>query len=760
MVDVMMIAKAVNTRSSAAGQSRRTFLKASAAVGGGLLLQATLPPLARTASAADAAALSGGEAAALNAYIRIAPDGIVTIMSKNPEIGQGIKTMLPMVIAEELDIAWENVRVEQAPLDAAKYGQQFAGGSRATPLNYDPLRRVGAAGRHMLIATAAQIWKVSPSECSTAAGVVYHKDSGRSLKYGALAASAADQPVPDLAEVALKDPKTFKIIGQRIPGVDNAKIVTGQPLFGIDVVLPGMLHAVFHKCPVFGGKVVSANIDVLKAMPGIHDAFIVKASEAKPSGDQQGLSDGVAIIAKSWWAASRAREKLKITWDEGPTAAQSSEGFAQTAAKLAKGTAASYLRRDGDVVSALSSAPHVVEANYSYPFLAHINLEPQNCTAHFKDGKVVFWAPTQLPGPGAKLVATTLGIAESDITVNVTRTGGGFGRRLRNDFMVEAAWISKKVGTPIKLVWSREDDIQHDFYRPAGFHFLKAGLDRTGKLVALRDHFITFGQGGKLADSAAMDANEFPAGLVPHLEYGQSLMELGVPTGPLRAPRSNALGFVFQSFVDELAYAAGADPLEFRIALLGEPRVLINSSGKPDRLRDFDTGRMHTVLRRVGEISRWSERHALPARTAKGVAFYFSHFGYFAEIVQATVPASGGIKLDHVWVVGDVGSQIINPSGAENQVQGAALDGLGAALGQGITIERGRVVQSNFDSVKPLRIDQAPPVDVEFLITDYPPTGLGEPALPPVVPALCNAIFAATGKRIRSLPIDADGLKA
>ena len=325
--------------------------------------------------------------------------------------------------------------------------------------------------------------------------------------------------------------------------------------------------------------------------------------------------------------------------------------------------------------------------------------------------------------------------------------------------MAEAAWISRKVGAPVKLVWTREDDIQHDFYRPAGFHFLKGGLDGAGKLIALGDHFVTFGQGGKLADSAALDANEFPAGLVPHLEYGQSLMELGVPTGPLRAPRSNALAFVFQSFLDELADAAGADPLEFRLALLGEPKVLINSSGKADPLRDFDTSRMRNVLRRAGEISGWSQRRALPARTAKGIAFYFSHFGYFAEVVQATVTAAGEIKLDHVWVVGDVGSQIINPSGAVNQVQGAALDGLGAALGQAITLDRGRVVQSNFDSVKPLRIDQAPPVDVEFLITDNPPTGLGEPALPPVVPALCNAIFAATGKRIRTLPIDADVLK-
>jgi isoquinoline 1-oxidoreductase subunit beta len=726
--------------------SRRAFLKISAISGGGFMLRAMLPSLAKADVAAEP----------LNAFIRIAPDGIVTIMSKNPEIGQGIKTMLPMVIAEELDVDWKQVRIEQARLDEAKYGRQFAGGSQATPLNYDPLRRVGAAGRQMLVTAAAQTWNVSPSECRTESGVVYHDQTNRSLGYGALASQAVNVPVPDLSRVQLKDPKTFKIIGQPIPGVDNAKVVTGQKLFGIDVSVPGMLHAVFQKCPVFGGKIVKANVEAIKALPGIHDAFIVRGNG---NGDPQGLADGIAIVAKSWWMANRAREKLDITWDEGPTAEQSTAKFADRAARFAKGAPASYLRRDGDSAAALKNSAHIVEAAYAYPFLSHIDLEPQNCTAHFQDGKVVFWAPTQNPGPGATLVAKTLGIPESAVTVNMTRVGGGFGRRLRNDFMAEAAWISKQAGAPVKLLWNRQDDMQHDFYRPAGFHFFKAGLDDKGSLVAFTDHFVTFGRGSGLADSAQMDAAEFPAQLVPNLEYGQSVMELGVPTGPMRAPRSNALGFAFQSFIDELAHQSGQDPVAFRVALLGEPRMLVNSSGKPDALRDFNTGRMRDVLLKVGEISGWADRHTLPKGTGKGVAFYFSHLGYFAEVVQASVAPSGDITLDHVWVVGDVGSQVINPSGAMNQVQGAALDGLGAALGQAITIDRGRVEQANFDTVKPLRMNQVPPVEVHFLTTDHPPTGLGEPALPPVIPALCNAIFAATGKRIRDLPIDTDTLK-
>jgi len=714
------------------GESRRAFLRAGVAVGGGLLLDFSLP------GALGARENFAQQWSTLNAFVEISSDGTVTITSKNPEIGQGIKTMLPMLIAEELDVDWASVRIEQALSDPARYGVQFAGGSRATPLNWEPLRRVGAAARQMLIGAAAQIWSVPAAECDTESGKVIHMPTKRRLSYGRLAAVAATLAAPDLTQVALKDPKNFKIIGKSRAGVDSPLVVTGKPLFGIDVTVPGMLYAVFVKSPVFGGTVASANLDAVKAQAGVRDAFIVSGGAVF-----NGLVSGVAIVGANWWLVNKARESLQVVWNEGAAAAQSSAGFARQAVELSTQPPGAKVVADGDVARALGASAKKLEAAYSYPFLSHATLEPQNCTAHFHDGKVEIWAPTQNPDAGRKIVAKTLGLTDADITIHMTRCGGGFGRRLMNDYMVEAAWISKQAAAPVKLLWNRQDDVQHDFYRPAGFHFFKAGLDTGGKLQAFSDHFVSFGENGKAAPSADMSANEFPAKFVPNLELGISFMPLGVPTGPLRAPGSNGLAFVFQSFIDEIAHAAAQDPLQYRIDLLGERR----------QVGAFDTGRMIDVLALVRDKSGWGRRN--PAKgSGMGVAFYYSHLGYFAEVVHATVAAGGKITVDKVWVAADVGSQIINPTGAENQVQGAALDGIGEALGQAITLENGRVAQSNFNDFLLLRMKQAPPVEVHFLKTEHPPTGLGEPALPPVLPALCNALFAAAGVRIRSLPID------
>ena len=717
---------------------RRSFLKASLAVGGGLLLTARIYDVANAATTGEAGL------PALNAYVRIAPDGTVTITAKNPEIGQGVKMMLPMLIAEELDVDWSAVRIEQADLDT-RYPGQVAGGSTATPLNWEPMRRVGAAARQMLISAAARNWNVPVTECDTTPSQVIHVPSGRSSTYGALAVAAAALSAPSLDSVRLKDPKTFRIIGKPMRNVDAPKIVTGQPLFGIDVTVPGMLYAVFQKCDVHGGKLVDSNVEAIRKLPGVRAAFEVRGGT-----DLRGLLDGVAVVADSWWQAHRARQQLQITWDEGDISGQSSVDFARKAAALAQGRPATIVRNDGDAASAMSKAAHVVEAAYHYPFLSHTPLEPHNCTAHVENGRISIWAPTQNPAPGARLVAATLGVPESSISVHMTRSGGGFGRRLSNDYMVEAAWISKTVGAPVKLLWTREDDMRHDFYRPAGFHFFKGGVDSQGKLVALTDHFVTFSQGGAIASSAEYGPTEFPARLVEHLEFGLSTMPLRAPTGPMRAPRSNGLAFAFQSFLDELAHAAGRDPVAFALDLLGQPRLLPDPPGSR-ATPGFDTGRMRGVIELVAEKSGWGKQ-VLPKGTGMGLAYYFSHLGYFAEVVQATVGASGSINLDKVWVAGDIGSQIINPLNAENQAQGAALDGIGAALGQAITLDRGKVVQGNFDTVLPLRMRQAPPVEVHFRVTDHPPTGLGEPALPPALPALANAVFAATGKRIRSLP--------
>lgn len=743
----MMRAPASTPSSVPASMDRRRFLRHGA---GGALLIGMAPGGALAAVAAPGAPSSF----APNAFIRIARDGGVTLISKQPEIGQGIKTSLPMVIAEELDIAWKDVRVVQGDLDPAAYGGQGAGGSTSTPNNYENFRRLGAAARAMLVRAAAEGWGVAASECSTADGAVLHAPTGRRIRYGALAEAASRLPVPDAAGVTLKDPAAFKLLGTRVGGVDNGAIVSGKPLFGIDVQLPGMLHAAYVKCPVFGGKPRRANLDAVRALPGVKDAFIVEGTP-----NLNGLRPGVAIVATSTWAAIRARRALEVDWDEGAGATHSWAGFAAQARAAAKRPGLSVMRQDGDVSRALAGAAKTVEAAYSYPFISHASMEPQNCTAWFRqDGTLELWAPTQNPGAGQALVTTTFGIPKEKITLHIIRSGGGFGRRLSSDFIVEAAAVAQRVDAPVKLTWTREEDLQHDHFRPGGFHFLRGGLDAGGRAVAWHDHFVTFanrtlrdgksvlqpGSGGNLS------GDEFPGRWLANCTLEQTALECAVPMGPWRAPGSCVFSWVFHSFIDELAHAGGRDPLAFRLELLGDKDVMPAGG---ERGQPYSVARMRAVLQTAAEKAGWGKK-TFARGQGQGIAFHFSHRGYVAQVAEVTVSKEGRLKVDRVVVATDIGAQIVNLSGAENQIEGSVIDGLSTLMFADLDIENGRVVQSNFHDYQLLRIGDAPGrIEMHFVKSDQQVTGLGEPALPPLAPAVCNAIFAATGKRVRELPL-------
>ncbi len=722
-----------------ADMDRRSFLKVSSAFGAGLLLAFSLAGKVRSEP--------GKKAQGLNAYIQISPDGSITIYSKNPEVGQGVKTSMPMIIAEELDANWDDVTVKQSPIDESVFGRQNAGGSRSITTNWDTLRNAGATARHMLVQVAANRWGVSFEECSTENSHVIHRETNRKINYGDLAKVASTLPVPPTSEVKLKDRRDYNLLGKRVSGVDNLALVTGQPLFGVDQKLPGMLYAVYEKCPAIGGTVKSANYDEARSLPGVKHVFPLKGN-----GHPLELTAGVAIVATSTWAAFQAKQQLRVVWDESNASKDNWDDLVEQARAEKDKPPKETLHENGDVDAGLKDAEKSVEAFYSHHFIAHATLEPQNCTAWYRDGVIEVWAPTQSPGRAVTNVANTVDLPADSVTIHQTRAGGGFGRRLVNDSACEAAAISKHIKAPVKLQWTREDDMTHDFYRAGGFHSFKGGVDADGKIVGWQDHLITFSADGEkavIAGTPRQPALEFPAQLVDNFRLSQSLIPLKIRCGLWRAPGSNTRAWAVQSFLHELAVAADKDHLEFLLEVMGEAQWL-----PPKNLYGLNTGRAAAVIKLAAEKAGWGKQ--LPAGRGLGLAFHFSHAGHFAEVAEVTVSPTKELIVHKVTVAADIGL-VVDLSGAENQCQGSVVDGLSAMLEQEVTMENGRIQQENFDSYPLLRMPAAPTVDVHFIQSDYPPTGAGEPALPPLAPAVCNAIYAASGYRVRTLPISKEG---
>lgn len=713
---------------------RRNFLQVSALAGGGLML-GLVPEQGVAAEGAFAP----------NAYISIDGAGLVTLMAKNPDMGQGVKTSLPMLLAEELDVDFVRVRVLQAGADA-RMADQGSGGSQSVPQSWDQLRRAGAAARQLLMLAAAERWGVAIAELSTDRGQVLHAAGGRRAGYGELAPAAARLKAPDPAGLKLKPRTEFKLLGRRVAQVDSAEIVRGAPLFCGDQQRPGLLHAVIAKSPVFGAKPLSANLEQIRAMAGVRDAFLVEgdADALRPIPQDRpfrSLQPFVAIVATSTWAALKAKQALKVQWDDGAYKQHSSAAYRATALqRLAE--PGELWRDDGDVPGELSRAAKVVEATYELPVLAHTTMEPMSCFAEpMPEGGLRFIAPCQFPGVAVLAVQAVLGVPADKVDMQIARLGGGFGRRFESDFVLEAGTIVQRMKAPIQLMYTREDDMRHDFYRPFGWQRLRGGLDAQGRLQAL--HVKHARHAFRDPVTPKLRASLYPARFVPNYRVEVAMVDSNLPAGAYRAPGSNLNAFMLESFTDELAHAAGQDPLAFRLALLGEDRELKEPDFSPTRMKD--------VLRLAAEKAGWGRK--LPRGSGMGLAAYFSHGGYIAHVVELSVSRAGRVAVQRVTSAVDVGP-IINLSGAEQQVQGSVIDGLSSSLWQEITIENGAAVQGNFDDNPHLRMPEVPPrIDVHFIQRDMAPAGLGEPAFPPLPPALGNAIFAATGKRVRSLPL-------
>jgi isoquinoline 1-oxidoreductase beta subunit len=739
--------------------TRRGFLKASAAAGTGLVLSFRLT--LRSGESPRAASHSF----APNAFLEITPNGNVTIWCAKSEIGQGVRTSLPMIVAEELGCDWQRVSVVQADLDP-KYGDQLTGGSLSVRTSYADLRKAGAAAREMLLSAAAAEWKVSTSGCRAENSFILHSPTKRKLAFEKLLPAAA--VLQALVDPPLKKSSEFTLIGKPTRRTDTKAKITGAAQFGIDMRIPGMLVASIERCPVYGGTPRRLNADKIKSMPGVRAVLEVPAvhlthhfGEESGSDSRNYTCSGVAVVADSTWAALQARKALEVEWSEPDFAEESTDSLREQLATLTANSAA-VIRNDGDFDNAHSAATTRLEAVYEVPFLAHATMEPVNCTAHVHGDSCELWAPTQIPGAAADAVAKALGIPRDRVQVHVTLIGGGFGRRLIQDYAVEAALLSREVQAPVQVLWTREDDLHHDFYRPAARHLFRAGLDAQNNLVswfhrAASPSIGQFYSGTGISANAAAEVNgpDFPAFGVPNFRLEFAVARSGMPLGYWRSVENSGNQFAISSFFDEAAHAVGRDPVEFFLSVLGPARK-IDLGGNRGTI---DVARRRRVIELAAEKAGWGK--PLPKGTGRGIAAHFGYGSYVAQVAEVSCNLSNGtIRIERVVCAIDCGTAI-NPLGVKAQMEGAINFGLAAALKSEITVSRGRVEQSNFDDYQVLRMSDAPAnIEVHIVPSTDPPGGCGEPGVPPIAPALGNAIFAATGKRVRRLPIRAADLRS
>ncbi|QRR03167.1 xanthine dehydrogenase family protein molybdopterin-binding subunit [Dyadobacter sandarakinus] len=696
--------------------SRRDFMKLAAAAGGGLFLGFNWTNSSALPVVVSAKSIAAGSIH-FNSYLSIGTDNIITIVSPNPEIGQGIKTAFPMVVAEELDADWKQVKTVQGNLDTTIFERQVTGGSGAVPHSWERLRKAGATARHLLVEAAAAGWHVPAAECTTENGKVLHKVSGKSLSYGELAEAASRLTVPD--NVPLKNEKDFKLIGKSVRNVDNHNIATGKPLFGLDFHREGMLYAIIQRPKAFGLKLKSVNADAAKAMPGIVDVVTFENS--------------VAVVGKSTWQVKKAREVLNIEYEK-EAALESSADHDRIFKELLDSKEATVRRKNGDVDAAFRDAVKVIKSEFQCPFLPHSPLEPMNFFAHVREDGVELVGPTQTPDRARTEVAKLTGIPAEKITVEITRQGGGFGRRLSADFVMEAAHVSKLTKAPVKVIWTREDDMTGGTYRPAVRYRFEAALDKNGEMTGYKLRGVGINSGNPTRE------DNFPSGAVDNLLIDSVEYKSAITTGPWRAPITNFLAYAEQSFLDEVAEAAGKDPVAFRLALLEKARKAPAGEVK------YDIDRMVSVIRLAAEKSNWGKKKGVH----QGFSVYFSHRSYVAQVGEVVVE-KGKPVLKNVVAAVDCGI-VINKSGSLQQVRGGVVDGVGHAMYGNLTFKDGKPDQSNFNGFRLIRMNEIPEVDVHFVDNGISPTGLGEPALPPAGAAVANAFYKATKQRLRNQP--------